>query len=170
MTTLSYKLRKGNTLDVLPELYAYITRNEVTDPQYLCGNVQPWEFTNMVEQLASKTGQCHGKLFFHIILAFDPIKDAYKTTEQVYNVGIKVGGALSQFDGQHFVGVMDLHLDTTPPHIHYLFSNIDCKTGRRFSPDRRELACIKRNVSYILIEAGFSPIKLFDSHHRERWN
>lgn len=91
MTTLSYKSRKGNTLDVLPELYAYITRNDVTEPQYLCGfMVQPQEFTNVVEQLATQTGQCHGKVVFHIILAFDPTKDANKTPEQVYDVGRKV--------------------------------------------------------------------------------
>ena len=92
MTTLSYKARKGNTLDVLPELYAYITRNEVTEPQYLCGfKVQPREFTNLVEWLASQTGQCHVKVIFHIVLALDPIKDADKTPEQVYDVGRKVG-------------------------------------------------------------------------------
>lgn len=170
MTTLSYKARKGNTLDVLPELYAYITRNEVTEPQYLCGfKVQPREFTNLVEWLASQTGQCHGKVIFHIVLAFDPIKDADKTPEQVYDVGRKVGYELGQFCGLRFIGVMDLHLDTTPAHIHYLFSNIDYKTGRRFSPNKRDLADIKKYVNYVLIENGFSPIKLFESHHRELW-
>ena len=144
MTTLSYKARKGNTLDVLPELYAYITRNEVTEPQYLCGfKVQPREFTNLVEWLASQTGQCHGKVIFHIVLAFDPIKDADKPPEQVYDVGRKVGYELGQFCELRFIGVMDLHLDTTPAHIHYLFSNIDYKTGRRFSPNKRDLADIK---------------------------
>lgn len=170
MTTLSYKARKGNTLDVLPELYAYITRNEVTEPQYLCGfKVQPREFTNLVEWLASQTGQCHGKVIFHIVLAFDPIKDADKTPEQVYDVGRKVGYELGQFCEWRFIGVMDLHLDTTPAHIHYLFSNIDYKTGRRFSPNKRDLADIKKYVNYVLIENGFSPIKLFESHHRELW-
>ncbi|MBS5036455.1 MAG: relaxase/mobilization nuclease domain-containing protein [Dialister sp.] len=170
MTTLSYKARKGNTLDVLPELYAYITRNEVTEPQYLCGfKVQPREFTNLVEWLASQTGQCHGKVIFHIVLAFDPIKDADKTPEQVYDVGRKVGYELGQFCELRFIGVMDLHLDTTPAHIHYLFSNIDYKTGRRFSPNKRDLADIKKYVNYVLIENGFSPIKLFESHHRELW-
>lgn len=170
MTTLSYKARKGNTLDVLPELYAYITRNEVTEPQYLCGfKVQPREFTNLVEWLASQTGQCHGKVIFHIVLAFDPIKDADKTPEQVYDVGRKVGYELGQFCELRFIGVMDLHLDTTPAHIHYLFSNIDYKTGRRFSPTKRDLADIKKYVNYVLIENGFSPIKLFESHHRELW-
>lgn len=170
MTTLSYKTRKGNILDVLPELYAYITRNEVTDPQYLYGfKVQPREFTNLVEWLASQTGQCHGKVIFHIILAFDPIKDADKTPEQVYDVGRKVGYELGQFCELRFIGVMDLHLDTTPAHIHYLFSNIDYKTGRRFSPNKRDLADIKKYVNYVLIENGFSPIKLFESHHRELW-
>ncbi len=170
MTTLSYKARKGNTLDVLPELYAYITRNEVTEPQYLCGfKVQPREFTNLVEWLASQTGQCHGKVIFHIVLAFDPIKDADKTPEQVYDVGRKVGYELGQFCELRFIGVMDLHLDTTPAHIHYLFSNIDYKTGRRFSPNKRNLADIKKYVNYVLIENGFSPIKLFESHHRELW-
>lgn len=170
MTTLSYKARKGNTLDVLPELYAYITRNEVTEPQYLCGfKVQPREFTNLVEWLASQTGQCHGKVIFHIVLAFDPIKDADKTPEQVYDVGRKVGYELGQFCELRFIGVMDLHLDTTPAHIHYLFSNIDYKTGRRFSPNKRDLADIKKYLNYVLIENGFSPIKLFESHHRELW-
>lgn len=170
MTTLSYKARKGNPLDVLPELYAYITRNEVTEPQYLCGfKVQPREFTNLVEWLASQTGQCHGKVIFHIVLAFDPIKDADKTPEQVYDVGRKVGYELGQFCELRFIGVMDLHLDTTPAHIHYLFSNIDYKTGRRFSPNKRDLADIKKYVNYVLIENGFSPIKLFESHHRELW-
>lgn len=170
MTTLSYKARKGNTLDVLPELYAYITRNEVTEPQYLCGfKVQPREFTNLVEWLASQTGQCHGKVIFHIVLAFDPIKDADKTPERVYDVGRKVGYELGQFCELRFIGVMDLHLDTTPAHIHYLFSNIDYKTGRRFSPNKRDLADIKKYVNYVLIENGFSPIKLFESHHRELW-
>lgn len=170
MTTLSYKARKGNTLDVLPELYAYITRNEATEPQYLCGfKVQPREFTNLVEWLASQTGQCHGKVIFHIVLAFDPIKDADKTPEQVYDVGRKVGYELGQFCELRFIGVMDLHLDTTPAHIHYLFSNIDYKTGRRFSPNKRDLADIKKYVNYVLIENGFSPIKLFESHHRELW-
>lgn len=170
MTTLSYKARKGNTLDVLPELYAYITRNEVTEPQYLCGfKVQPREFTNLVEWLASQTGQCHGKVIFHIVLAFDPIKDADKTPEQVYDVGRKVGYELGQFCELRFIGVMDLHLDTIPAHIHYLFSNIDYKTGRRFSPNKRDLADIKKYVNYVLIENGFSPIKLFESHHRELW-
>ena len=170
MTTLSYKARKGNTLDVLPELYAYITRNEVTEPQYLCGfKVQPREFTNLVEWLASQTGQCHGKVIFHIVLAFDPIKDADKTPEQVYDVVRKVGYELGQFCELRFIGVMDLHLDTTPAHIHYLFSNIDYKTGRRFSPNKRDLADIKKYVNYVLIENGFSPIKLFESHHRELW-
>lgn len=170
MTTLSYKARKGNTLDVLPELYAYITRNEVTEPQYLCGfKVQPREFTNLVAWLASQTGQCHGKVIFHIVLAFDPIKDADKTPEQVYDVGRKVGYELGQFCELRFIGVMDLHLDTTPAHIHYLFSNIDYKTGRRFSPNKRDLADIKKYVNYVLIENGFSPIKLFESHHRELW-
>lgn len=170
MTTLSYKTRKGNILDVLPELYAYVTRNEVTEPQYLCGfKVQPQEFTNLVEWLASQTGQCHGKVIFHIVLAFDPIKDADKTPEQVYDVGRKVGYELGQFCELRFIGVMDLHLDTTPAHIHYLFSNIDYKTGRRFSPNKRDLADIKKYVNYVLIENGFSPIKLFESHHRELW-
>lgn len=170
MTTLSYKTRKGNILDVLPGLYAYITRNEVTEPQYLCGfKVQPREFTNLVEWLASQTGQCHGKVIFHIVLAFDPIKDADKTPEQVYDVGRKVGYELGQFCELRFIGVMDLHLDTTPAHIHYLFSNIDYKTGRRFSPNKRDLADIKKYVNYVLIENGFSPIKLFESHHRELW-
>lgn len=170
MTTLSYKARKGNTLDVLSELYAYITRNEVTEPQYLCGfKVQPREFANLVEWLASQTGQCHGKVIFHIVLAFDPIKDADKTPEQVYDVGRKVGYELGQFCELRFIGVMDLHLDTTPAHIHYLFSNIDYKTGRRFSPNKRDLADIKKYVNYVLIENGFSPIKLFESHHRELW-
>lgn len=170
MTTLSYKARKGNTLDVLPELYAYITRNEVTEPQYLCGfKVQPREFTNLVEWLTSQTGQCHGKVIFHIVLAFDPIKDADKTPEQVYDVGRKVGYELGQFCELRFIGVMDLHLDTTPAHIHYLFSNIDYKTGRRFSPNKRDLADIKKYVNYVLIENSFSPIKLFESHHRELW-
>lgn len=170
MTTLSYKARKGNTLDVLPELYAYITRNEVTEPQYLCGfKVQPREFTNLVEWLASQTGQCHGKVIFHIVLAFDPIKDADKTPEQVYDVGRKVGYELGQFCELRFIGVMDLHLDTTPAHIHYLFANIDYKTGRRFSPNKRDLADIKKYVNYVLIENGFSPIKLFESHHQELW-
>lgn len=171
MTTLSYKARKGNTLDVLPELYAYITRNKVTEPQYLCGfKVHPREFTNVVEQLASQTGQCHGKVVFHIILAFDPIKDADKTLEQVYTVGRKVCRELAQFCEWRFIGMMDLHLDTTPAHIHYLFSNIDCETGRRFSPDKKDLAYIKRNVNDVLIENGFSPIKLFEPHHQERWD
>jgi hypothetical protein len=170
MTTLSYKTRKGNILDVLPELYAYVTRNEVTAPQYLYGfKVQPREFANLVEWLASQTGQCHGKVIFHIILAFDPIKDADKTPEQVYDVGRKVGYELGQFCELRFIGVMDLHLDTTPAHIHYLFSNIDYKTGRRFSPNKRDLADIKKYVNYVLIENGFSPIKLFESHHRELW-
>lgn len=170
MTTLSYKTRKGNILDVLPELYAYVTRNEVTAPQYLYGfKVQPREFTNLVEWLASQTGQCHGKVIFHIVLAFDPLKDADKTPEQVYDVGRKVGYELGQFCELRFIGVMDLHLDTTPAHIHYLFSNIDYKTGRRFSPNKRDLADIKKYVNYVLIENGFSPIKLFESHHRELW-
>lgn len=166
MSILSFKSRAKNTYTIFTELLNYVTRADATDPALICGfSTLPADFQGTAEALAIANHQHHGKALFHIVLAFSPDEDSWVTPRDAFDVGRDIGSIFSKWNGRLMLGIMAVHLDEELPHCHYLFSNLDVYTGKRFYPDRRELADIKRSANDILKSYGLSPIKLFDSSH-----